>query len=138
MSLRAARVATAVLLSATVALLVVTMFVLINRRHKAAIKMRNGCGDEERDGDMAPPWEVTLYQKKPDIVISEVARCLTVSNVIGQGWSGPVYRTHIPANGNFPFCFWLISFFPFLKFLYTSIYISTQLPTQRITKRKEK
>ncbi|KAJ4752797.1 Leucine-rich receptor-like protein kinase family protein [Rhynchospora pubera] len=99
MSRRAARIATAVLLSATVALLGAAMFVLINRRHKAAIKMRSGCTDEEKDGDMSPPWEVTLYQKKPEIVISEVAQCLTIANVIGQGWSGTVYRTHVPANG---------------------------------------
>jgi hypothetical protein len=100
MSQRAAHVATAVLLSATVALLGVAMFVLINRRHKVAIKMRSGCGDEEKDGDLAPPWEVTLYQKKPAIAVSEVAQCLMVANIIGQGWSGTVYRTHIPANGN--------------------------------------
>ncbi|KAJ3694290.1 hypothetical protein LUZ60_009770 [Juncus effusus] len=97
MSKRAARIATAVLLSATVALLGVSFIVIINRRHS---KMRNKCGgDEEKDGEMAPPWEVTLYQKKLEIVVADVVRSLTPVNAVGQGWSGTVYRTHIPSNG---------------------------------------
>ncbi|BAD68249.1 putative receptor-like protein kinase INRPK1 [Oryza sativa Japonica Group] len=97
---RAARVATAVLLSALVALLAAAAFVLFGRRRqplfgRGSTSPADGDG---KDADMLPPWDVTLYQKL-EISVGDVARSLTPANVIGQGWSGAVYRASIPSTG---------------------------------------
>ncbi|PWZ19270.1 putative LRR receptor-like serine/threonine-protein kinase [Zea mays] len=90
----AARVAMAVLLSALVVLLVSAALILVGRHWRAA---RAG-GGGDKDGDMSPPWNVTLYQKL-EIGVADVARSLTPANVIGQGWSGSVYRASLPSSG---------------------------------------
>ncbi|KAF8663081.1 hypothetical protein HU200_055675 [Digitaria exilis] len=92
---RAAKVAIAVLLSAVVALLAVAAFLLVRRRRGSSVL--GGAGDKG-DAEMMPPWEVTLYQKL-DISVGDVARSLTPANVIGQGWSGSVYRATVPSTG---------------------------------------
>jgi serine/threonine protein kinase len=54
--------------------------------------------DDGKDAEMLPPWDVTLYQKL-EISVGDVARSLTPANVIGQGWSGSVYRASVPSTG---------------------------------------
>jgi hypothetical protein len=92
---RAAKVATAVLVSALVALLAAAAFLLVGRRRGCSA--RPGDGDD-KDAEMLPPWDVTLYQKL-EISVGDVARSLTPANVIGQGWSGSVYRASVPSTG---------------------------------------
>ncbi|KAG2586742.1 hypothetical protein PVAP13_5NG074900 [Panicum virgatum] len=94
---RAARVATAVLLSALVALLAAAAFLLIGRR-KGSVLGGARPGGDDKDAEMLPPWDVTLYQKL-EISVGDVARSLTPENVIGQGWSGSVYRASVPSTG---------------------------------------
>ncbi|XP_037457065.1 LRR receptor-like serine/threonine-protein kinase [Triticum dicoccoides] len=89
---RAARVAMAVLLTALVVLLVAAVLVLFGWRR------RGERASEDKDSEMSPPWDVTLYQKL-DIGVADVARSLTPANVIGHGWSGAVYRANIPSSG---------------------------------------
>ncbi|KAF6982911.1 hypothetical protein CFC21_001236 [Triticum aestivum] len=89
---RAARVAMAVLLTALVVLLVAAVLVLFGWRR------RGERASEDKDAEMSPPWDVTLYQKL-DIGVADVARSLTPANVIGHGWSGAVYRANIPSSG---------------------------------------
>ncbi|RLN22234.1 putative LRR receptor-like serine/threonine-protein kinase [Panicum miliaceum] len=93
---RAAKVATAVLLSVLVALLAAAAFLLIGRRRGSVLGgTRPG---DDKDAEMLPPWDVTLYQKL-EISVGDVARSLTPANVIGQGWSGSVYRASVPSTG---------------------------------------
>ncbi|URD74910.1 Leucine rich repeat N-terminal domain [Musa troglodytarum] len=92
---RAGRVATAVLLSVAVVLFATAAIALVSRRRA---HREDGCDDAEKDGDLSPPWDVTLYQKM-EIGVVDVARRLTASNVIGRGWSGVVYRVRIPSTG---------------------------------------
>ncbi|KAG8084914.1 hypothetical protein GUJ93_ZPchr0010g9673 [Zizania palustris] len=89
---RAARVAMAVLLSAIVVLLAAAALVLFGWRRRGV------CAGEDKDGEMSPPWDVTLYQKL-EIGVSDVALSLTPANVIGHGWSGMVYRASVPSTG---------------------------------------
>ncbi|KAG8053313.1 hypothetical protein GUJ93_ZPchr0001g32003 [Zizania palustris] len=93
---RAARVATAVLLSALVVLLAAAVLVLFGRRRHPLFG--GSSPDVDKDADMLPPWDVTLYQKL-EISVGDVSRSLTPANVIGQGWSGAVYRASIPSSG---------------------------------------
>ncbi|XP_062230868.1 leucine-rich repeat receptor-like serine/threonine-protein kinase RGI4 [Phragmites australis] len=88
----AARVAVAVLLSALVVLLVAAALILFGR-HRHAVR-----AGEDKDSEMSPPWNFTLYQKL-EIGVADVARSLTPANVIGQGWSGAVYRANLPSSG---------------------------------------
>jgi serine/threonine protein kinase len=64
---------------------VVGLFLL--RQHRR----RRACGE---GGEMSPPWNVTLYQKL-EIGVADVVRCLTPANIVGQGWSGAVYRASL-------------------------------------------
>ncbi|OEL33173.1 putative LRR receptor-like serine/threonine-protein kinase [Dichanthelium oligosanthes] len=89
----AARVAMAVLLSALVVLLVAAALVLFGRHRRAA-----RASGEDKDAEMSPPWNVTLYQKL-EIGVADVSRSLTPANVIGQGWSGSVYRANLASSG---------------------------------------
>jgi hypothetical protein len=91
---RAARVAMAVLLSALVVLLAAAALVLFGWHRRGG----GARGGEDKDGEMSPPWDVTLYQKL-EIGVSDVARSLTPANVIGHGWSGEVYRASMPSSG---------------------------------------
>nr|CAD1842911.1 unnamed protein product [Ananas comosus var. bracteatus] len=61
---RAARIATVVVLSAAVALVALFALLLLDRRRRRGRGTGIG-GDEEggKEGEMSPPWEVTLYQK---------------------------------------------------------------------------
>ncbi|XP_008655670.3 LRR receptor-like serine/threonine-protein kinase [Zea mays] len=95
---RAARVATAVLVSALVALLAAAAFLLVGRRGRSSVFGGARSDADGKDADMLPPWDVTLYQKL-DITVGDVARSLTPANVIGQGWSGSVYRASVPSTG---------------------------------------
>ena len=96
---RAARVATAVLVSALVALLAAAAFLLVGRRRRSSSLFGGPRSDEDgKDAEMLPPWDVTLYQKL-EISVGDVARSLTPANVIGQGWSGSVYRASVPSTG---------------------------------------
>jgi hypothetical protein len=88
---RAARVATAVLLSALAALLAAGAFLLLARR-------RRGGRDDKDDAEMTPPWSVTLYQKL-EVSVGDVEHSLIPANVVGQGWSGSVYRARVPSTG---------------------------------------
>ncbi|KAM0823232.1 hypothetical protein ACQ4PT_071006 [Festuca glaucescens] len=88
-----ARVAMAVLLSALVILLLAAALVLFGWRRRGARS-----GGDEKDAEMSPPWDVTLYQKL-DIGVADVVRSLTPANVIGHGWSGEVYRANVPSTG---------------------------------------
>ncbi|CAN6345424.1 unnamed protein product [Urochloa humidicola] len=83
----------AVLLSALGALLVAAALILFNRHRRSKL-----AGGEDKDGEMSPPWNVTLYQKL-EIGVAEVARSLTPANVVGQGWSGAVYRASLQSSG---------------------------------------
>ncbi|CAM0957536.1 unnamed protein product [Alopecurus aequalis] len=89
----AARVAVAVLLSALVILLLAAALVLFGWRRRGV-----RAGGNEKDAEMSPPWDVTLYQKL-DIGVADVVRSLTPANVIGHGWSGEVYRANISSTG---------------------------------------
>ncbi|THU52986.1 hypothetical protein C4D60_Mb10t09690 [Musa balbisiana] len=93
--LRGSRVVTAVILSVAVVLFATAAVILLSRR---MARRGDGREDEEKDGDMLPPWEVTMYQKM-EIGVGEVGRSLTAANVIGRGWSGVVYRARIPSTG---------------------------------------
>ncbi|GJN37356.1 hypothetical protein PR202_gb26298 [Eleusine coracana subsp. coracana] len=100
---RAARIATAVLLSALVALLAAAAFLLLSRLRSWRSKQGGGGsvfgGEDDKDAEMLPPWDVTLYQKL-EISVGDVARSLTPANVIGQGWSGSVYRASVPSSSS--------------------------------------
>ncbi|CAD6233096.1 unnamed protein product [Miscanthus lutarioriparius] len=97
---RAARVATAVLVSALVALLTAAAFLLVGRHRRSSSVLFGGVrsDDDGKDAEMLPPWDVTLYQKL-EISVGDVARSLTPANVIGQGWSGSMYRASVPSTG---------------------------------------
>ncbi|KAK1661804.1 hypothetical protein QYE76_049963 [Lolium multiflorum] len=94
---RAARVATAVLVSALVVLLIAAGLVLFSRRRERSI-FGGARPEDDKDAEMLPPWDVTLYQKL-EISVGDVTRSLTPANVIGQGWSGAVYRASVPSTG---------------------------------------
>nr|CAD1842930.1 unnamed protein product [Ananas comosus var. bracteatus] len=85
---RAARIATVVVLSAAVALVALFALLLLDRRRRRGRAPGIG-GDEEggKEGEMSPPWEVTLYQKL-EIGVGEVARSLTAANAVGRGGGG--------------------------------------------------
>ncbi|KAJ9677824.1 hypothetical protein PVL29_022668 [Vitis rotundifolia] len=93
----AARVAMVVLLCAACALLLAALYIILGNK----MNPRGPGGPHQCDGDsdveMAPPWELTLYQKL-DLSIADVARCLTVANIIGRGRSGVVYRANTPSG----------------------------------------
>uniref|UniRef100_A0ACD5VFS8 Uncharacterized protein n=1 Tax=Avena sativa TaxID=4498 RepID=A0ACD5VFS8_AVESA len=93
---RAARIATAVLVSALVLLLVAAALLLFGRSRRSIFG--GARADEDKDAEMLPPWDVTLYQKL-EISVGDVTRSLTPANVIGQGWSGAVYRANVPSTG---------------------------------------
>ncbi|KAM0932851.1 putative protein kinase RLK-Pelle-LRR-XI-1 family [Dioscorea sansibarensis] len=93
---RAARIAAVVLLSAAAALLSVAGFLFLNRKRRTRGSQR--LEDEEKEGEMGPPWEVTLYQKL-EIGVADVARNLSSANIIGRGWSGVVYKARVPSSG---------------------------------------
>ncbi|KAL5803789.1 hypothetical protein ACOSQ3_030589 [Xanthoceras sorbifolium] len=81
----AMKLVTSVLISASVVLVILTLYVLIRTR----IASHRFMEDES--------WEMTLYQKL-EFSIDDIVRNLTSSNVIGTGSSGVVYRVTIP-NG---------------------------------------
>ncbi|XP_020589371.1 LOW QUALITY PROTEIN: probable LRR receptor-like serine/threonine-protein kinase At4g26540 [Phalaenopsis equestris] len=94
-SRRAAHIATAALLSATVVLLGTAILIFLSRRRVSGITTTV---DEEKDGELAPPWEVTLYQKL-DIIVADITRSLKPANSVGKGRSGVVYSVKIPPAG---------------------------------------
>lgn len=94
---RTVRVAMAVLLSVAVVLLAMAFLALISRR---SVQHSDLCEDEEKKGDLSPPWELTVFQKM-EISVGDVAPSLTAANVIGRGWAGVVYRARVPSTGAF-------------------------------------
>lgn len=96
-----AKVAMVVLLSVASTLFMGALYIIISgARH---LRGAHGNKDDveclDNDVEMGPPWEVTLYQKL-DLSIADVARCLTVDNVIGRGRSGAVYRVSLLSSGS--------------------------------------
>ncbi|MED6105969.1 hypothetical protein PIB30_116675 [Stylosanthes scabra] len=96
---REARVAMVVLLSIACALLMAALYVVVSAKRRGDRENDVEMDGKDSDGtDMAPPWEVTLYQKL-DLSIADVAKCLSPSNVIGHGRSGVVYKVNMPGTG---------------------------------------
>ncbi|KAF3793396.1 putative LRR receptor-like serine/threonine-protein kinase [Nymphaea thermarum] len=77
------KLAMSLLLSATALLLLLALYMLI--------KVRNGAPDDTGDPEIAPPWSITLFQKR-DILVDDILRSLIPGNIIGKGCSGVVYR----------------------------------------------
>ncbi|KAG8388557.1 hypothetical protein BUALT_Bualt02G0137800 [Buddleja alternifolia] len=88
---KAARVAMVVLLCTAGVLLLTALYIILGGK----MWVRRARNDNEDDMELGGPWEVTVYQKL-DLSISDVAKCLTAGNMIGQGRSGVVYRAIIP------------------------------------------
>ncbi|KAJ1377434.1 Serine/threonine-protein kinase, active site [Sesbania bispinosa] len=95
---REARVAMVVLLCVACVLLMAALYVVVSGKRRGDQENDADLDGKDSDVDMAPPWEVTLYQKL-DLSISDVAKCLSAGNVIGHGRSGVVYRVNMPATG---------------------------------------
>ncbi|KAL3824871.1 hypothetical protein ACJIZ3_020900 [Penstemon smallii] len=93
---KAARVAMVVLLCTACVLMLTALYIILGG--KMRICRTHECDlNNENDVELGPPWEVTLYQKL-DLSITDVVKCLTAVNVIGQGRSGMVYRAIIPSG----------------------------------------
>ncbi|CAN0890374.1 Leucine-rich repeat receptor-like serine/threonine-protein kinase RGI4 [Linum grandiflorum] len=99
----AARIAMVVLLSAACALMLAALYIILASKRRGLgggsggdCELYLGGGD---DVEMGPPWEVTLYQKL-DLSISDVARSLTSTNIIGRGRTGVVYRVTLSSTGS--------------------------------------
>ncbi|KAK6153274.1 hypothetical protein DH2020_012913 [Rehmannia glutinosa] len=93
---KAARVAMVVLLCTACVLLLTALYIILGGRMRA--RWARDCElHNEDDVELGGPWDVTVYQKL-DLSISDVAKCLTAVNVIGQGRSGVVYRAVIPSG----------------------------------------
>ncbi|KAI9087628.1 hypothetical protein K1719_030498 [Acacia pycnantha] len=94
---KAARIAMVVLLCIACMLFLTALYVLVASKRRWFPEGDLDLNGGDSDVEMGPPWEVTLYQKL-DLSIYDVARCLTVGNVIGRGRSGVVYRVDLPSG----------------------------------------
>ncbi|XP_026664492.2 receptor-like protein kinase 2 isoform X2 [Phoenix dactylifera] len=94
--LRRLKLATALLITATVAMVLGTIGVIRARR------MGGGKGGEDSDsemgGELSWPWQFTPFQKL-SFSVEQVVRSLVDANVIGKGCSGIVYRVSMD-NGD--------------------------------------
>ncbi|KAI4340001.1 hypothetical protein MLD38_024882 [Melastoma candidum] len=86
---KAAKTVTSILVAASVVLVLLAIYMLIQGRRQIN-KGLMGHGT----------WEVTLYQKL-DCSIDDIVRNLTANNVIGTGSSGAVYRVMTPSGETF-------------------------------------
>ncbi|CAN4088092.1 unnamed protein product [Withania somnifera] len=93
---KAARVAMVVLLCTACALLVLALYIILGGKIRSR-KAHDYDLDGDNDVELGPPWEVTVYQKL-ELSIADVAKCLTVANVLGRGRSGVVYKVNIPSG----------------------------------------
>ncbi|KAK4362495.1 hypothetical protein RND71_017736 [Anisodus tanguticus] len=93
---KAARVAMVVLLCTACALLLVALYIILGGKIRNR-KAHDYDLDGDNDVELGPPWEVTVYQKL-ELSIADVAKCLTVGNVLGRGRSGVVYKVNIPSG----------------------------------------
>ncbi|XP_066378281.1 LRR receptor-like serine/threonine-protein kinase RGI5 [Miscanthus floridulus] len=81
----------------SVALLLVVVWILINRSRKLASQKAMSLSGAGGD-DFSNPWTFTPFQKL-NFSIDNILACLRDENVIGKGCSGVVYRAEMP-NGD--------------------------------------
>ncbi|PWZ43866.1 LRR receptor-like serine/threonine-protein kinase RCH1 [Zea mays] len=88
------KIAIALLVTATVAMVLGMMGILRARRMGFGGKSGGRSSDSESGGELSWPWQFTPFQKL-SFSVDQVVRSLVDANIIGKGCSGVVYRVSI-------------------------------------------